>query len=122
MSTEVIEAGQQDYKSIEGLDETRLRELTLEAAEWYNTVKVAEEEVRRIKEETQQILNTFRVQGSVNVEGWKWIQSKGKAGRRTLSVDKLLKRGVSVAVIDACTDVGEPGKPSIRLAKIEEAE
>lgn len=120
MSTEVIESRSVEYTAVEGLADTRLRELTLEAAEWYNTRKVADEEIDRLKEEAKNILSTFRVQGSVNVEGYKWVQSKGQAGRRTLSVDKLLKRGVSVAVIDACTDVGQPGKPGISLRKIEE--
>lgn len=111
------------HTEIEGLAQTNLYNLTREAAEWANTKSLAEQELARVKEEVASILSAFKVE-NVKVEGTqrRWIVAKGAAPRRTLSVDKLLKRGVAMSTIDACMDLGEPGKPSLRLMTVEEEE
>ena len=42
---------------------------------------------------------------------------KGRKGSSKLNRSKLVLQGVTKDTLDACTDVGEPGKPHLRIER-----
>ena len=60
---------------------------------------------------------TEKIERLIDDNVYTFFRRKGSPGRKVINPTKLMAKGVPAHVIQECTEIGEPSKPSIVVSK-----